>query len=67
MHHAAILDRGRGRLERLAEHLPAEYLRRAGVAALATEQVHLETLEVELLLQIDEPWIHAASLARSGS
>ena len=42
------------RLQRLAQHLPAEHLRAARIAALAAKQVHLEPFELELLLQIGE-------------
>ncbi len=58
MHHASIVDGGTRRLQRLAEHLPAENLRTAGVAALAAEQVDLEPFELELLLQVGEALIH---------
>ena len=46
------------RLERLSQHLAAEYLRAARVAALAAKQVHLETLEIELLLKIGQALVH---------
>ena len=39
-------------IKRLAEHLPAEHLGRARVAALAAKQVDLQALELELLLQV---------------
>ena len=45
--HGAALDGAAGGRERLPEHLAAEDLRAADVAALAAEQVHLEPLEVE--------------------
>ncbi len=58
MHHAAVLDgRVRGH-QRLPQHLSAEHLRAAGVAALAAKQVDLEALELELLLQVGEARIH---------
>ena len=58
VHHAAVFDGGARRLQRLAEHLPAEHLRAAGVAALAAEQVDLEAFEFELLLEVGEPSVH---------
>ncbi len=51
--------RGRGGGERLAEHLAAEHLRAADVAALAAKQVHLERLQLELLQQVRELCVHA--------
>ena len=56
--HRAALDRAAGRHERLAEHLSTEYLRAADVAALAAEQVHLETLELEQADQVGELLVH---------
>ena len=41
----AILDRRGRRHQRLTEHLAAEYLRDADVAAFAAKQVQLEPLE----------------------
>ena len=52
--HEAPLDRAAGRHQRLAEHLSAEHLRAADVAALAAEQVLLEPLEVEQPDQVRE-------------
>ena len=46
------------RHQRLAEHLPAEHLRRTDVAALAAEQIHLQRLELEQLQQIRETVVH---------
>ena len=43
----AAFDRARCRHERLTEHLPAEDLRTAYVAALAAKQVHLELLQLQ--------------------
>jgi hypothetical protein len=43
----AAFDRPVGRNQALAEHLTAEYLRAADVAAGAAEQVDLELLELE--------------------
>ena len=45
--HLPALDGARGGDQRLAEHLAAEHLRRADVAAVAAEQVVLDPLEVE--------------------
>ena len=61
MHHAPVVDGGARRLQRLPEHLPAEHLRAAGVAALAAKQIDLETLELELLLKVSEAFVHAIS------
>jgi hypothetical protein len=47
------------RHQRLAEHLSAEHLRAACVAALAAKQVHLEAFELELLLKVGEALVHA--------
>jgi hypothetical protein len=44
--------------KRLPQHLPAEDLRAARVAALAAKQVHLESFEIELTLQVGEALIH---------
>jgi hypothetical protein len=52
--HHAVIHGGRGRRQRLSEHLPAEDLRAADVAALAAEQVVLEPLELEQLQQIGQ-------------
>ena len=54
MHDAAVVDRGMRGHQCLAQHLPAEHLRAARVAALAAKQVDLETLELELLLEVGE-------------
>ena len=62
MHLAAIFDGRVRRLERLAEHLSPEDLRAARVAALAAKQVHLESLELELLLQVREALVHQAQV-----
>jgi hypothetical protein len=40
------------RHQRLAQHLAAEHLRAARVAAFAAKQVQLESLELELLPKI---------------
>ena len=56
--HRAIFDRRRRGHQRLAQHLPAEYLRAADVAALAAKQIHLEPLERHHLDQIVEQLIH---------
>ena len=53
------------RLQRLAEHLPAEHLRAAGVAALAAKQVDLEPFELELLLQVGESRCPSRALSRT--
>ena len=58
VHHASIVHGGARRLQRLSQHLPAEYLRAAGVAALAAEQVDFESLELELLLKVGEAVVH---------
>ena len=58
MHDASVVDGGMRRLQRLAQHLPAEHLRAARVAALAAKQVHLESFELELLLQVGEALVH---------
>ena len=47
------------------EHLPAENLRAAGVAALAAEQVDLEPFELELLLQVGEALVHSDRFSRT--
>jgi len=60
VHQATVVDGGTRRLQRLSEHLPAEDLRTAGVAALAAKQVDLESFELELALQVGEPCIHGA-------
>ena len=59
VHHAVILDRRVRRHQRLAQHLAAENLRAADVAALAAEQVDLEALERELLQQVGEALVAA--------
>ena len=64
MHRALGLDRAARGHQRLPEHLPAEHLRTADVAALAAEQVDLEPLEIEQLQQVGEHLAHAA-LTRS--
>src|SRR5262249_42226483 len=56
--HHAILDRGGGRKQRLPQPLPAEYLRTAGGAALAAEQVDLQSLQRHDLDQILEQLVH---------
>ena len=53
------------RHQRLAQHLAAEYLRAAGVAALTAKQIHLEPLEIELLLQIGETSVHVRAIGLS--
>ena len=53
------------RLQRLAQHLPAEHLRAAGVAALAAKQVDLEPFELELLLQVGEALVHQPIVSRT--
>ena len=50
--HLPALHRARGGHQRLPEHLAAEHLRRADVAALAAKQVVLDPLEVEQLQQL---------------
>ena len=57
MHGAALDGAARGH-ERLPEHLSAEHLRTADVAALAAEQVHLEPLELEHFQQVGEDGVH---------
>ena len=56
--HRAILRRRGRRDQRLAQHLAAENLRTADVAALAAKQVHLEPFERHHLDQIVEQLIH---------
>ena len=48
MHQAAV-HRPRRRHQRLTENLPAEYLRRADVAALAAEQIVFEALGLSVV------------------
>ena len=62
--HLPLLDGARGRDQRLAKHLPAEYLRRTHVAAVAAEQVVLDPLEVEDLQEIRQARL--TSRAHSG-
>ncbi len=52
MHAALGLDRLLRRGQRLAEHLAAEHVARADVAALAAEQVVFETLKAEQFDQL---------------
>ena len=52
--HVATIDGGARRHERLPEHLAAEHLRAADVAALAAEQVELDALELEQPQQVGE-------------
>ena len=73
MHDAPVVDGGMRRHQRLAQHLPAEHLRTARIAALAAKQVHLEPLELELLLEIGEaagsstqPNLNAPFMSASG-
>ena len=54
-----------GRAQRLAEHLAAEHLRGADVAARAAEQVILEPLELEQPEQLGEPRVHQAAATPS--
>ncbi len=56
--HDAILRRRRRGDQRLAQHLPAEHLRTADIAALAAKQIHLEPLERHHFDQIVEQLIH---------
>ena len=60
MHRAIGLDRAARGHQRLPEHLPAEHLRAADVAADTPEQVDLQPLEVEQLEQVGEHRAHAA-------
>ena len=55
----SALDGAIGRDERLAEHLAAEHLRAADVAALAAEQVDLERLQLEHRKHVGQPLVHA--------
>lgn len=55
---APILDRVMCRGKRLAQYLAAEYLCAADIAALAAEEVILDTLEFEELDQIAEDRMH---------
>ena len=64
--HAAPVHRARRGDQGLAQHLPAEDLRRADVTALAAEQVVLEALEVEQLQQVGESRVHGGRSAQSG-
>ena len=57
VHHARFDGGGRG-AQGLPEHLSAEYLRSADVAALTAEQIHLELLELEQRQQVPEPLVH---------
>ena len=61
VHHARLHRGGCGR-QCLAEHLAAEHLRTADVAARAAEQVELEPLELEQLEQVLEALIHGQGL-----
>ena len=54
----AALHRAACRCQRLAEHLPAEDLRRADIATLATEYVLLDGLEFEQRDQIGKTCVH---------
>ena len=45
-------------LQRLAEHLPTEHLRRTRIAAFAAKQVELQALQLELPLQISQASVH---------
>jgi hypothetical protein len=56
--HVATIDGGARRDQRLPEHLAAEHLRAADVAALAAEQVELDALELEQAQQVIEQVIH---------
>ena len=63
MHDAPVIDGGMRRHQCLAQHLPAEHLRAARIAALAAKQVYLEPLKLELLLEIGE--LLSSSISRT--
>src|SRR6185437_2759600 len=65
--HDAPVDRSRGGGERLTEHLAAEDLGAADIAALAAKKIHLEGLELEELQQIRELRVHCLPGAKSAS
>ncbi len=56
--HVPPFDRVLGRGQRLAEHLPAEHLRAADVAALAAEEIAFEALELQQPQQVGEFGAH---------
>ena len=59
--HDAILDGAGCRHQRLTEHLPAEDLRTADVAARPAVHVHLEAFEIEQDQQVSEGGVHGTS------
>ena len=59
--HLEAFDGLVGRHEGLPENLTAVDLRAADVATLAAEEVDLETLEVELPQQVDDPDVHGVA------
>ena len=54
VHVAAVVDRGLCRGQRLAQHLPAEHVLGADVAALPAEQVVLQPLQREQVDQLGD-------------
>ncbi|CAH0272106.1 hypothetical protein SRABI35_03500 [Stenotrophomonas lactitubi] len=54
MHMATVVDRGLGGRQGLAQHLPAEHVLGADVAALAAEQVVLQPLQREQIDQLGD-------------
>ena len=61
--HETALDGARCRHQGMPEHLPAEHLGRAEVAADAAKEVELDSLQVQQLQQFGEAMIHAGSVA----
>ena len=61
MHHAALIDRCVGGLQRLTEHLPAVDLRAANVAALAPKNIDLDPFEFQQAHQAGESLVHRLS------
>ncbi len=55
----AVLHRRRSGGEGLPEHLPAENLRAADIAALATKQVDLQLLELEQRQQVGDALVQS--------
>ena len=62
--HVAPFDRRARRHQRLPEHLTAEHLGAADVAALAAEQIELQALERHHLDQVLEKLVHRSNESR---
>ena len=62
--HHALDHRGGGRRQRLAQHLAAENLRAADVAALTAEQVVLQLLQLQQLQQVGQALVHELTRGR---